>query len=328
MSRLSDFMNELRQKTVDDLAKMCEERRAELFALKFQAAVGSLEQTHKIPSIKSDIARIEMLLAERKRQGEVAKFVKVDYEKVVEKAEQAGKEVRKKQRELMEKMAKQGQEQNIPSVSEDAIAQAIENAKDIDSQSAPIEIEAKNNVTEKTSAKSTKVEKTEKPVNKTEEKVEAKKTTAKKASTKTENTTKKPTVTKSSTLKVDKEAKVTTTKKPIVTKSKTETKEIKLEGEVKGTGKGKAALKDIEVKKITAGVAQGHDIEGIDLKLNKKPKDAKTYVFGSNAELAKKQIDEANKKAAAKKSLTKSDDKSEKPAAAKKTESAKKGAKK
>ena len=47
-------MLDLRNLSVDELIKTNESKRAELFALKFQAAVGSLEQTHRIKEIKKD----------------------------------------------------------------------------------------------------------------------------------------------------------------------------------------------------------------------------------------------------------------------------------
>lgn len=119
-------MNELRSKSVDDLLMNGENLRAELFALKFQAAVGSLEKTHRINDLRKEVARIELVLGEKRRNGEnTSKTVKGDYNKAVEAAEQSGKEIRKKQREQIEKM----QAEQFGQISEDAVDQAMANAE-------------------------------------------------------------------------------------------------------------------------------------------------------------------------------------------------------
>jgi len=95
---------ELRKMPTLDLIKLGEEKRAELFALKFQAVLGSLEQTHRIKLIKKEIARVELVLTEKKRAGEnTNQVVKADYSKAVDAADKAGKKVRKKQIEEMKK---------------------------------------------------------------------------------------------------------------------------------------------------------------------------------------------------------------------------------
>ncbi|AGR42476.1 50S ribosomal protein L29 [Spiroplasma diminutum CUAS-1] len=271
MSKAVDFMLELRTKSVEDLIKLGEDRRAELFALKFQAAVGSLEQTHRIPSLKKDIARIEMLLNERKNAGEdINKTIKADYSKAVEEAEKAGKEVRKKHKEMIEKLQNE-QFGTGSEVSEDAIMAAMQNATQ-DSNDAPVELEVKKPSTKTSTTKQAAPKKEAAP--KVEEKEAAPKKATTTKSTETKEAVKKPAAAKPAAAKT---------------------------GEAKATGKGKAALDSVEVKALKVGVAKGEDIEGIDLKLSKKPKDAKTYTFGSNAEEAKKQIEEANKKIAEKK---------------------------
>ncbi|AKX34605.1 50S ribosomal protein L29 [Spiroplasma litorale] len=324
MSKSADLVMELRTKKIEDLIKLGEDRRAELFALKFQAAVGSLEQTHKIKSLKKDIARIELLLGERKRSGEeVDKIVvKPDYSKAVENAEKAGKEVRKKQREMLEKMQ---QEQfgnaNQAQVSEDAILAAMNAAVDesevketkttkAPAKKAEAKVEAKPKAVKEVAAKETKPKAAKEATTKSTAAKETK--TTKAPSTKAEA---KPATTKSTAAKPAKkqveevEVKAVLTKESAKKTGKASSKVIEDHSsidvsEAKATGKGKAALKDVKPKTVKVGTVKAENVEGIDLKLSAKPKNAKTYTFGSNAQEAKKQLDEANKKLASKKIKT------------------------
>jgi large subunit ribosomal protein L29 len=119
-------MEALRSKTVNDLLINGEELRAELFALRFQAAVGSLEKTHRINDLKKEVARIQLVLGEKKRAGEdTSKTVKADYNKAVEIAEKSGKELRQKQRKKIEEL----QAEQFGGIDEDAINQAMTNAE-------------------------------------------------------------------------------------------------------------------------------------------------------------------------------------------------------
>ncbi|MCL8211382.1 50S ribosomal protein L29 [Mesoplasma sp. JKS002658] len=98
-------INDLRKLSVEDLIKTGEEKRAELFALKFQAVLGSLEQTHRIKLIKKEIARIELVLGELKHQGQdTNKTIKADYNKAVEAADLDGKKVREQQLKKIEEL--------------------------------------------------------------------------------------------------------------------------------------------------------------------------------------------------------------------------------
>ncbi|ADR24075.1 ribosomal protein L29 [Mycoplasma leachii PG50] len=120
-------MLDLRNLSVDELIKTNESKRAELFALKFQAAVGSLEQTHRIKEIKKEIARIELALSEKRLSGEnTNKVIKADYNKAVEEAEKAGKEVRAKQRKFLEEQYGQ---QNQTELNEADIQKAMQAAE-------------------------------------------------------------------------------------------------------------------------------------------------------------------------------------------------------
>lgn len=99
MARITtkQHLNDLRHKTVAELLGDNENFRAELFALKFQAAMGSLEKTHRISQLKKEIARIELILGEKRQAGEkVERVVKGDYSKAVAAADKAGKAIRKK----------------------------------------------------------------------------------------------------------------------------------------------------------------------------------------------------------------------------------------
>ncbi|CBW54417.1 50S ribosomal protein L29 [Mycoplasma mycoides] len=120
-------MLDLRNLSVDELIKTNESKRAELFALKFQAAVGSLEQTHRIKEIKKEIARIELALSEKRLSGEnTNKVIKADYNKAVAEAEKAGKEVRAKQRKFLEEQYGQ---QSQTEVNEADIQKAMQAAE-------------------------------------------------------------------------------------------------------------------------------------------------------------------------------------------------------
>ncbi|ATZ18523.1 50S ribosomal protein L29 [Williamsoniiplasma somnilux] len=117
-------ITDLKAKSVDELIQLGETKRAELFALKFQAAVGSLEKTHHIPTIRKEIARIELVLGEKRRAGEnTNKTIKANYNEAVANAEQSGKAVREKHRKMIEEM----QAEQFGGVDADAMAAAMAN---------------------------------------------------------------------------------------------------------------------------------------------------------------------------------------------------------
>ena len=260
MSKKQDKMIELRSKSADELIKIGEDSRAELFALKFQVAVGSVEKTDRISSLKKNIARIEFLLNERKIAGEeINRAVKADYAKAVEKAEIVGKEVRKKQKDLIEKLQAEQLGTNI-------------NTNDSESVSLPekaIDLQAIANEAEADKIKAA------------EAKAEAQKQKLAEAEKAAAEVVKINKIKKAS----QKDAKVINV--------------IKLEP-TKPTGKGKAAIGEANPRKVTINTVQGENIQVIDLKLKARPKDSKTYTFGINAIEAKKQIEEAAKKSAEK----------------------------
>jgi len=158
---------ELRKMPTLDLIKLGEEKRAELFALKFQAVLGSLEQTHRIKLIKKEIARVELVLTEKKRAGEnINQVVKADYSKAVDAADKAGKKVRKKQINEMKKAygveGHEGHDHNHESEIEKAMANSVDQVL---SEAESIASEPKKTPAKKPVAKSTTkkvAEKTEK----------------------------------------------------------------------------------------------------------------------------------------------------------------------
>jgi large subunit ribosomal protein L29 len=57
---------ELREMSEDELRRKEDELKDQLFKLKFQHALGQLENAMKLKSIKKDIARIKTILGENK----------------------------------------------------------------------------------------------------------------------------------------------------------------------------------------------------------------------------------------------------------------------
>lgn len=57
---------ELREMSTDELERKEAELKDQLFKLKFQHALGQLENAMKLKSIKQDIARIKTILLENK----------------------------------------------------------------------------------------------------------------------------------------------------------------------------------------------------------------------------------------------------------------------
>lgn len=50
-------MNDLLKKSVEELKKIEEESRAELFALRFQLSMGNLEKPHRIKELKKKLPK-------------------------------------------------------------------------------------------------------------------------------------------------------------------------------------------------------------------------------------------------------------------------------
>jgi len=58
---------ELREMTDDELVNKEQELQDQLFKLKFQHALGQLEDAMKIKNIRKDLARIKTILAEKSK---------------------------------------------------------------------------------------------------------------------------------------------------------------------------------------------------------------------------------------------------------------------
>lgn len=62
MTKIAD----LRAKTQDQLADELLNLKKEQFNLRFQAATGQMEKTHRVNEVRKDIARISTLLREKR----------------------------------------------------------------------------------------------------------------------------------------------------------------------------------------------------------------------------------------------------------------------
>ena len=57
---------DVRAKTADQLGDELVKLKKEQFNLRFQAATGQLEKTHRVSEVRKDIARISTLMREKK----------------------------------------------------------------------------------------------------------------------------------------------------------------------------------------------------------------------------------------------------------------------
>ena len=62
MTKIAD----LRSQTTDQLADELLKLKKEQFNLRFQAATGQMEKTHRVSEVRKDIARISTLLREKR----------------------------------------------------------------------------------------------------------------------------------------------------------------------------------------------------------------------------------------------------------------------
>ena len=62
MTKIAD----LRSQTTDQLADELLKLKKEQFNLRFQAATGQMEKTHRVGEVRNDIARISTLLREKR----------------------------------------------------------------------------------------------------------------------------------------------------------------------------------------------------------------------------------------------------------------------
>ncbi len=269
MSKHTDLMLELRTKSIDELFQMDEDRRAELFGLRFQAAIGSLGQTHRITELRREIARIELLISDLKRNGQkTSKNIKADYAEAVIKAEKAGKEIRKQQREQIEEMQKaQAGNSSLDSpIDEDMIAKAMAAASG-ETENAEIILDSKQE------------NEVETPV--------VKKPTVKETKTQTPVVKKPTTKTVSEPKSIDRGVAI---------------------GTGVGDARARAAAAAADAaKKINRDAIKHENVEEINLRLKTKDENAKTYTYGSNVADAKQQIEAGISKNSKKITSTKSD---------------------
>ena len=60
---------DLRGKSVDQLREQLAKLKKEQFNLRFQAATGQLEKTHRVTEVRREVARVSTILREKARQG-------------------------------------------------------------------------------------------------------------------------------------------------------------------------------------------------------------------------------------------------------------------
>lgn len=60
---------DLRSKSIDQLREELAKLKKEQFNLRFQAATGQLEKTHRAGQVRRDVARIKTILREKARAG-------------------------------------------------------------------------------------------------------------------------------------------------------------------------------------------------------------------------------------------------------------------
>ena len=66
MLKSNMYLEELRKKSAEELAKELTDAKKELFNLRFQNATNQLENTGAIKSVKKNIARIQTVMVEKK----------------------------------------------------------------------------------------------------------------------------------------------------------------------------------------------------------------------------------------------------------------------
>ena len=66
LQEIKNFVKELRGLSQEELAKKENELKKELFDLRFQAAVGQLDQTARLNEVKKQIARVKTVQSEKK----------------------------------------------------------------------------------------------------------------------------------------------------------------------------------------------------------------------------------------------------------------------
>ncbi|WP_374696354.1 50S ribosomal protein L29 [Spiroplasma endosymbiont of Polydrusus formosus] len=112
-------MNDLNKKSAEELKKLEEESRAELFALRFQSAMGNLEKPHRIGELKKQIAWILTILYIRKNAGENTEInVKINLSETYAKIEKESQAFAKQRKEKIEQMMaeQQADDEQMPNL--------------------------------------------------------------------------------------------------------------------------------------------------------------------------------------------------------------------
>ena len=66
--KINTFVNELKGKSVEELNEELVAAKKELFNLRFQNATNQLDNTSRIKEVRKNIARIQTLITEAKRE--------------------------------------------------------------------------------------------------------------------------------------------------------------------------------------------------------------------------------------------------------------------
>ena len=107
------LFKDLSNKTTKDLKKLEEEKRAELFALRFQASIGNLEKPSRIKELRKLIARVLTILSNRKKDGENTNIeVNYNMQETIQKVEKDAKAFAKKKKAKIEELMKAEEDAN------------------------------------------------------------------------------------------------------------------------------------------------------------------------------------------------------------------------
>ena len=293
--------SELLKKSTEELKKLEEESRAELFALKFQAAMGNLEKPHRISLLRKQIARILTIISQRRIAGENTQInVKIDLKETYAKIEKESQAFAKERKAKIEKMMadQEAKENDFSSLMDLPLDEAMLGGDASAEASKPVANEAPVEAAPTKTAKPAPKDDALKSLiakNEAEKVAKAKATTPKPASP--------ATVT----------VKSVTSAKAEIEVEKLGPKTANGTGEVKAKVEKDAKAKLAEMKStLAAGTAKGKGTSvKIDISTKQKKPNVKEYTYGANWEENRDKIAKATTKKvsvtseAAKKTTTK-----------------------
>lgn len=67
--KVKNFLNDLREKTINELNNELTSKKKELFNLRFQLATNQLENPMKVKDVKREIAQINTIIKEKEING-------------------------------------------------------------------------------------------------------------------------------------------------------------------------------------------------------------------------------------------------------------------